>query len=150
MIKAYRGLIPDGGQEKVRIKTQDGSRGYKIVKFQLVLPSPGGTTSEVVAKIWKLKQTTVDTLVDFNDQELLGVAVIAQSSDSWTTYDTVIFDQMRFNQDIFITVDDSQNNSGANYYLELEQVKLRDSENEYVTLRDLKQSLPQHGLNPPA
>ena len=140
-LKSFRGLIADGGQDKIPLTSRTGSRGYRIVKFEIILPSPGQVTSEVVAKIWKIKQTVINTLVDFSDQTLLGVAFFTQSSDSWNTYDTVIFDQEIFNQDIYITVDDSQNDSGANYYLELEAFNLNDNENTTATLKDLRNNL---------
>ena len=45
---------------------------------------------------------------------------------------------MTFNQDIFVTIDDSQNVAGANFYLELEQVKLSKDEATVATLKDMR------------
>ena len=137
-IKSFRGQIADGGQDVIPLTTRNGSIGYRITKFQVISPSPGASTQEVVCKIWKIKQTTIDALVDFNDPILLGVAVFAQSADSFNTFETVIFDKEIFNQDIFITVDDTQNAAGANYYIELEQMKLNDNENTAATLKNIR------------
>lgn len=113
--------------------------GYRVVKFQIMTPQPGAITTELVAKIWKIPQTTIDALVDFNDTTLLGAAIFTQHQDSFgKTWETVIFDRETFNQDIFITVKDTQNTDGANYYLELEQIKLSDNENTVATLKDIR------------
>jgi len=153
-IKTYKGIIPDGDQIKLRLKTRTGSKGYRIVKFQGISNTPGTADSESTMMVWKEKQTSVSTstaTVDFSDQQLLGVLYyVDEASDTTGPVDTIIFDREIFNQDIYITHTATTGSTSMNFYLELEQVKLRDSENEYVTLKDLKQVMPQHGQNPPA
>jgi len=145
MIKTFRGLIADGGIDTVVLHTNDGLTGYKMAKLQIITPRPGTATNEIVVKIYKVPQTTATSTVDFSDQTLLGVAVFQQSSDSFNSYDTVIFDKETFNQDIYITCQDSQNNDGANYYIELEQVKLDVTESTVATLKDIK-NIERSGL----
>ena len=51
----------------------------------------------------------------------------------------IVFDNMKFNQDIFVTnVDGGAENRAINYYIELEQVKLRLDENTVATLKDIR------------
>ena len=51
----------------------------------------------------------------------------------------VIFDNEKFNQDIFVTnVDVVGNSAPINYYIELEQIKLSLDENTVATLKDIR------------
>jgi len=139
MIKTFRGLIVDGGIDSVPLTTRTGSTGYRVVKFQIMTPQPGAINTELVVKIYKVPQAGAATAtVDFSDPTLLAVATFQQAADSWNTYDTIIFDREIFNQDIYVTCQDTQNADGANYYLELEQIKLSDNENTVATLKDIR------------
>jgi len=144
MIKTFRGLIVDGGQDTIVLHTNDGSTGYRIVKFQImgVNPGAGGSTQESVVQIWKVEQTTVTGEIDFSNNVLLGVAVLMQNDSSAYQFSTdVIFDKEIFNQDIYITHKDQDVSISCNYYLELEQVKLDLSENTVATLKDIRNEL---------
>ena len=142
MNKSFRGNLGDGKLQQIRLGTNNGLTGYKIVKFQIMPLSPGASTQELVSKVFTTSRAgdppTVTGAVDFDDPTLLGVAVYNQNGDSWSSYETVIFDSMTFNQDVFVTMDDSQNVAGANYYLELEQVKLSKDEATMATLKDMR------------
>jgi len=150
MIKTFRGMILDGNQDTIVLHTNDGSTGYRIVKFQIFPQRPGTADVESTVMIWKVAQTTVSTTtanVDFSDQTLLAAAYMAEgsSADQGPLMDLVIFEREIFNQDIFIT-NTSTRSSGVddsiNYYLELEQVKLDLSENTVVTLKNLRNLEP--------
>lgn len=147
MIKTYRGLVNDGDQEQIRVKTMTGSTGYRIVKLALMPNKPVTSANESVVQIWKRKQTSFSSTIDFDNRSLLAIAVYSNQTD--TTYypddQSVIFNQDIFNQDIFVTHTNETGAEAVNYYLELEIIDLRDNENEYITLRDIKASLPQHG-----
>jgi len=41
MIKTFRGLIADGETDTIVLHTNDGSIGYRIVKFQVIQEQPG-------------------------------------------------------------------------------------------------------------
>jgi hypothetical protein len=140
-IRTFRGLIADGGLDYLSLHTNDGSTGYRIVKFQIITPQPGAITTELVVKIYKVPQTTATATVDFSDQRLLAVATFQQHADSWNTYDTILFDREIFNQDLYLTCQDTQNADGANYYIELEQVKLDLNENTVATLKDIRNTV---------
>jgi hypothetical protein len=141
MIKTFRGLMQDETQDTIVLHTNDGSTGYRVVKFELILYDPTADTSENVVKIWKVTQNTLTDKIDFADQTLLAAAYIeANSTDGYYPIEqTVIFDREIFNQDIYITNSAGGSASnGVNYYLELEQVKLDLDENTVATLKDIR------------
>jgi len=142
MIKTFRGLLADGAQDTIVLHTNDGSIGYRILKFQLMATTPIAGDSENVMKIYKVKQGTPDATVDFADNTLLAAAV-------WTNRDiayyvqgdmtpATIFDQEIFNQDIYVTNASGTGTESVNYYIELEQVKLDLSESTVATLKDIR------------
>ena len=139
MIKTFRGLIADEGQDTIVLHTNDGSTGYRVVKFQLFPNEPGEQHDESTVKIYKVSQTTIDNTVDFSDNTLLAAAYYQDNA----SYDNpssihVLFDKEIFNQDIYVTHVDTTGSQGMNYYLELEQVKLDLSENTVATLKDIR------------
>ena len=145
-IKSFRGLIADGGQDIVPLSTNNGSTGYRIKKLTIFPNKPGHTTSaESVVQIFSIQQTTVLTTaatVDFSDQTLLGVAYYQDHVDSaYPGSIDIVFDNMTFNQDIYITHTSSTTtgvDGDMNYYIELEQIKLDLNENTVATLKDIR------------
>ena len=136
-IKSFRGLIADGEQDTISLHTNNGSTGYRIVKFQIIDKAPGTLNTENLVKIYKIKQTAIDGVVEFDDQTLLGVGFRAPQYASGDG--NIIFDGEIFNQDIYVTHKDiSGNSSLCNYYIELEQVKLDLNENTVATLKDIR------------
>jgi len=139
MIKTFRGLIADGAQDTIVLHTNDGSMGYRITKFQVMQDEPGQESAEHTVKIYKVLQSTIDNKVDFSDNTLLGVALWHKHSGvTYPSDNTVIFDSEVFNQDIYVTHEDTDGSGPANYYIELEQVKLDLSENTVATLKDIR------------
>jgi len=141
MIKTFRGLLANEGEERIRLSTIKGKVGYQIIKLQVLPSNPGGASYEACVKVFKSEQgTTPTTTIDFTDSDLLAAAIFAASSSTGDQYSTpaVIFDQEIFNQDIYITQKDTQGNS-MSYYLELEVVPLDDAGAEYTTLKDMRQ-----------
>lgn len=144
---SYRGTIPVGEQERIRLKTNNGKTGYKITKFQLMSTKPGDSstgapgTYEYVAKIFSTDQTgNIDATVNFTDANLLAAIYYQDSASAGDNQaDTIIFDNMKFNQDIFITLADAATGTTpANYYIELETMTLSDLEATYLTLQSIK------------
>jgi len=144
MIKTFRGLLSHGAQDTIVLHTNDGSMGYRIVKFQVIANVPGTTSHETVTKIYKIDQdppsgSLVDGIIDFNDNTLLGAAFATALVAGFTYENVIVFDSEIFNQDIYVTNDDvSGNNTKMNYYIELEQVKLDLSESTVATLKDIR------------
>jgi len=139
MIKTFRGLMVDATQDTIVLHTNDGSTGYRIVKFKVMGGSPGAANYEAVLKVYKVSQSTINATIDFSDNTLLAAATYQGNSAAFNypTTQFVIFDNEIFNQDIYVTCDDLQSNT-LNYYLELEQVKLDLSESTVATLKDIR------------
>jgi len=72
MIKTFRGLIADGDQDTIVLHTNNGLTGYRIVKLNIISTTPGVTADEAVVKIYKVKQTTIDAVIDFSDNTLVA------------------------------------------------------------------------------
>jgi len=140
MIKTFRGLIADGGQDTIVLHTNDGSTGYRIKKFQTISTFPGSADVELITKIYKVKQASITGGIDFSDNKLLGVAYYADGNTNTEIAHTIIlFDNEIFNQDIYVTSKEQSGTGAAiNYYLELEQVKLDLNESTVATLKDIR------------
>ena len=103
-IKSFRGVIAHLGSDVISLHTNDGSTGYRIVKFECMPSAPGTANIESVTKIFTIPQFgTPDALVDFSNQTLLGVNY---TRDGTTTErpstESIIFDNQKFNQDIYL------------------------------------------------
>jgi len=143
MIKSFRGQIVDGGQDIIVLHTNDGSTGYKIVRFELFPQEPGETQHEHVMKIYKVEQTTVDNTINFSDNTLLGAAFLQDGSGAENLTGLIVtFDREIFNQDIYITHVETVGSEPCNYYIELEQIKLDLNANTVATLKNLKNLEP--------
>ena len=137
-IKSFRGKIKDGGIDTIVLHTNDGSTGYQIKKVQCVPADPGTTNTEHVFKIFKIPQTTATGSIDFSDQTLLASVYLSSRDDRYGGDNIIVFDNEIFNQDIYLTHDDTNNAGAVNYYIELEQVKLNLDENTVATLKDIR------------
>lgn len=141
MIKTFRGLLADGGQDRIRLSTIKGKVGYRIVKFQMLQQNAGAADVEAIMQIFKNEQSTVTNVINFTDSDLLAAAFMSiRDGSAGSTVPAVIFDNEIFNQDIFITYFDKQVGQSCNYYLELEVIPLDDAGAEYTTLKDMRQT----------
>jgi len=146
VVKSYRGLLADGGQEKVRISCGDGRTGYRIIKLLVFPTTVGDVTQESVLSIFKEEIAAVPTsgaTTDFTDGSLLGVAAFTVGSGTSSyqqspSYSYVVFDNEIFNQDIYVTHTDNGGSNGLNYYIELEQIKLSPAQAEVLIVKDLR------------
>ena len=138
-ILSYRGVLADGAQETILLSTKKGEVGYKITKFQLFPGAPGVTGQQSIVKIYKDLQSTIDGDVNLSDNRLLAAGYFAQLiSSAETTAEIAVFDNEIFNQDIFITHYEDANTIAINYYLELEIIKLDESQAMVATLKDIR------------
>jgi len=139
VVKSFRGLLADGAQEQISLATIKGKVGYRIVKLEIMHDEPGQQHAEHTVKIYKSEQTTIDNNVNFSDSDLLAAAYLADNPDQAYPASTIIvFDQEIFNQDIYVTAEDTTGARGINYYLELEQFTLASDEATVATLKDIK------------
>tara|TARA_R100001143_G_scaffold56488_1_gene53203 strand:- start:371 stop:817 length:447 start_codon:yes stop_codon:yes gene_type:complete len=140
-IVSFRGLMKTGTEEMIPLSTNNGLIGYKIRKFEIMGEKPGATNYETVMKIFKVSQplASITAEVDFSDNRLLAAATYQGNSASFNypTTQFTVFDNEVFNQDIYITHEDLQNES-MNFYIELEQMKLDLSEQTVATLKDIR------------
>jgi len=137
MIKTFRGLMEDQAMDTIVLHTNDGSMGYRIVKFQVIPKNAGTADLEGTMKIYKVSQTAAAAGFDLSDNTLLGGAFFSIRDNAYFN-EVIIFDNEIFNQDIYITYFDSSTGEGMNYYIELEQVKLDLGENTVATLKDIR------------
>jgi len=138
MIKTFRGMIADATTDTIVLHTNDGSTGYRIVKFQVIGEQSGIQDTESTVTISKIPFTPLNT-IDLSDNTILAVSYF--SSNAAAAYPqnstTIIFDQEIFNQDIYVGSNDIHGKH-MNYYIELEQVKLDLSESTVATLKDVR------------
>ena len=138
MIKSFRGLLADGEQARITLHTNDGKTGYRIVKFQLIQEEPGTASVEHTVKIYKTEQTTIDNNINFTDHDLLGAATYHARADAQRGFIAIIFDSEIFNQDVYVTHEDTDGTSPCNYYIELEQISLDLNGSTVATLQSLR------------
>ena len=139
-ILSFRGLLEDGGQDRILLSTKKGEVGYRIVKFQVMPEKPGDVGQEALVQIWSVEQSTVATAsgtVDFSNQTLLGaLAGIFGVGEGLPT--PIFFDNEIFNQDIYITHTDNKNAESINYHIELEQIKLSEHDAMVTTIQSIR------------
>ena len=146
MIKTFRGLLADGGQDRIRLQTIKGKVGYQIINFSLFPSRPGhGADTESTVQIWKEEQSTPSVssvTVDFTDGSLLAACYLNEATGASNPAGPLVifFDNEIVNQDIYITHTEVANSEPVNYYLELEVIPLDDAGAEYTTLKDMRQS----------
>jgi len=141
MIKSFRRKIVDGGQDTIVLHTNDGATGYRIVKLQIMSAEPyGGGSAEHLVQVWTVEQTTVTADVDFSDQTLLASAIVNNATTGYqdASIPVIVFDNVIFNQDIFVTHNDNNSNQPCNYHIELEQISLDLNEATVATLQSIR------------
>ena len=139
MIKTFRESLADGGMTTIRLGTNNGMTGYRIKKFQLFAVTPN-VNQESLVMIFNQPQTAAATEADFDNGEVLGAALYVSKESNLTTDIDVVFDNVTFNQDIYLTHTEGEATRGINFYLELEQIKLDLSEATVATLKDMRGS----------
>ena len=138
---SFKGQIPTGEQVKIHLSTNDGLTGYKIHKFNIMPKSPNAGDTALISKIFLTDQTgNINGEVDFNDTDMLAAAVYEDHDNKAYSVDNIIiFDIETFNQDVYITMADSDGNTRpGNYYLELEKFKLDLNSSTYHTLKSIR------------
>lgn len=138
-IKTFRGLLADGTQDQIRLEHRDGKVGYRIKKFQ-VMGITENENYEASVKIFSIKQTAVTTTVNFSDNTLLAAALYHDySTATIPANQTIVFDGVTFNQDIYVTYAEvTGSGPDLNYYVELETISLDDVEATAVILKNFR------------
>ena len=138
-IISFRGLLADEQQDTITLQTNKGLKGYRIVKFQVIGPD-ASETAESTIKIYKVKQTTFDSNIDFTDNRLLAAAIYQQNvtGQNFPIDAIIIFDGEVFNQNIYISQRGEAASAKINYYIELEQIDLSIDQQTVATLKDIR------------
>jgi hypothetical protein len=141
--KSFRGLMTtDAGGDStdmIPLSTNNGAIGYQITKLQIIPKDPTDVSNEAVFQIFSIPTDSTDE-IDFSNSTLLGCAHYSNHS-SGTLYaedSTIIFDNMKFNQDVYLTCKTDVGSKSINYYIEMEQLKLALDENTVATLKDIR------------
>ena len=128
-VHSFRGLLADGGQDEINLERQNVNLAYRIVKFEGLPNTPGVGDYESTLMIWRESQTSISTsaaTVDFNDGDLLAALV-----QLWSGYDTatssVVFDNVLFSRNIYVTHTNTSGSNSFNYYIEIEEVPVTAS-----------------------
>ncbi len=140
VVKSFRGLLADGGQDRIWLQTIQGKVGYRIVKFQIIPENIGPTDYEHTVKIYKTEQSSITANINFTETDLLAAGYTeGHSSLAYIGNPvTVIFDNVIFNQDVYVTHEDTQGALSCNYYIELEVIPLSDQDAQLTTLKDIR------------
>lgn len=137
-IKSFRGLIADDATDIVPLHTNTGSKGYRIVKFEIMPSKISVAHTNAVVQIFTIEDNVApSTTIDFSNNTLLAAARYVDRVNVEMS-EATIFDNMTFNQDIYIKYKDADAATEINYYIELEQVNLALDENTVATLRDIR------------
>jgi len=139
-ILSYRAKIAHDAQDTILLTTKKGEVGYRITKFQVFPEDPGTQHYEHTIKIYKEEQSSVTNTVDFSDNRLLGAAYFQDdNAKHYPSSVSVVFDQEIFNQDIYVTCIGTDGATvPMNYYIELEIIKLDESQAMVATLKDIR------------
>ncbi len=135
-LKSFRGKLQDNTTDRIYLAGGQPGEGYRIKKFQCI--ADGFGNSEMVIKIYSKKPITPPSNdIDFTEDDLLGACMISQSSTGESNPEdrVIVFDNVTFNQDIYVTAAVSSSADATNYYIELEQVKLNTGEQAVINFR---------------
>ena len=135
---SYKGKLANDSMATIPLSTINGKTGYRIKKFQVMQSTDDDV--EATIKIYSIPQTSNTNSIDFSDNTLLAAAYFTSSSSGqvYPEDQNIIFDNMTFNQDIYITLRGHNFAADINYYIELEQMALSDLEATMATLKDIR------------
>ena len=138
MNKTFKGLMADQTVERIRLSTNNGLTGYKMVKLQ-VFPEADNTI-EATLKVFSTEQITTSNTTNFGDPTILAAAYFSMDSNtaSYPEDLTVVIDNKIINQDIYVTLHCHNSSANLNYYIELEEIKLSKDEATVATLKDMR------------
>ena len=139
MIKSFRGLLADGAVQHIRLSTNNGLTGYHIKKFQ-AMAADTGKLQQSVMKLFSVEpDATATDDINFDDPTLMGAIYFTKNDDTkYPITESVFFENVAVNQDMYITHKDASTGEPLNYYLELEQMKLDKNEATVATLKDMR------------
>jgi len=137
---SFKGILDEGLEDKIRLRTKNGKTGYKIIRFDVIMNTPGAADYETTVKIYSKPQGSGSTSIDFSESDLLAVAYLEDGNNYiYPMSKMVIFDNEVFNQDIFVNTASLTGTIKVNYYIELETIALSETQSTQLTLKSLRQ-----------
>jgi len=129
-VHSFRGLLADGGQDEINLERSNVNLAYRVVKFELITGTPGSASAQHVMQVWREEQTTATSgaTIDFSDPDLLAAGLYISGDYSpaagwgFTSDQNVIFDNVLFSRNIYVTHTENAGSVACNYYIELEEV----------------------------
>ena len=140
MIKTFKGLSADNTTTRIRLGTNEGLTGYRIMKLRL-MAEDYTASNEVSVKLFTVKPPSATAPFDFSDPTLVAAAYLdaPTAAHAYGTDDAIVVDNKIVNQDMWLTAKDVAGaGKSVNWYLELEQVKLDLNEATVATLKDMR------------
>jgi len=130
--------MADDTVDKINLSTNNGLTGYSITKLEL-MPIDADEDVESVVQIFAIDPGTASDNIDFSDTTLLGAGVIrAGTGVAQPLTVTTVFDNIKFNQDIFVTLKGGSYTRDVNYHIELKESKLSLDEQTVATLKNIR------------
>ncbi len=139
---SFRGKLDIDVPQRIKLSTIKGKIGYQITKFQIMSTEIGQHDFELIGKIFSKDPTGSTTPnVDLSESDLMAVVYDKSESSGaeGSNKTTIIMDNAKINQDIYIYISDvGGRTEPCNYYLELETMELSDIEATQLTLQNLR------------
>ena len=133
IMKTFKGKLTSDNnvtnQDRIYLSGGDAKTCYRIHDLKLIATSESADISPVV-KIYQDQQSAVNETIDFEEEGLIAAAIYRQDSgNNYPPQQTIVFDNVVFNQDIFITYKDNETSAASvNYLIILEEIKANDAE----------------------
>ena len=126
-VHSFRGLLADDGQDEINLERQNVNLAYRMIKFEIIPEKPGGLSAEHVMQVWREEQNTTSIDYDeikFTDPDLLAAGFVnnATGGDTYPSQQHVIFDNILFSRNIYVTMGLRAGTGSCNYYIEIEEV----------------------------
>lgn len=142
----YRGSLSHEEKRKIDLETKTGSLGYRIIRFELMPRNFGSSSNELesTVKVYGNDPGTPDSVVNFDDMDLLAVATLGMDSVASTNPMSLwaTFDALMFNQNVYIThYNNHADLAPVNFYLELEQFTISPLESATLTLKNMRNAV---------
>ena len=138
-ILSYQGSMADDTMETILLSTKKGEVGYKIIELKLIGEDPATVEQESVVKVYTANPGGNTTTIDFSDTTIIAAGEYVSFGNAvyYGGFKELIITNKIINQDIYITHKNPQGKA-CNYYLELEVLKLDESQAMVATLRDIR------------
>jgi len=141
-VHSFKGLLADGVQDEINLERSNLNLAYRITKFELIPQNIGSADIEDLVLVWREEQASVPAVnphewvaasVDFSNPDLLAAGYFGANTQGTAQNYVVIFDNILFSRNIWVTNYDHSTGQACNYYIELEEVPVNSA-----TLMQLK------------